>query len=191
MTEASPMSTGLRTHQCGALRLDHVEQSVRLGGWVHRSRNLGGLVFVDLRDRTGLVQVSFDPAIASPETLDAARSLGSESVVLITGDVTARPPEMRNKELETGDIEITGQTLRIVGPAETPVIPVARTRATALSPLVKTSCGSIRRSGNAARYIRKNSRTPSLVGASPGVSSCSTKSSASIAPKPSRSPSRT
>jgi aspartyl-tRNA synthetase len=124
----SPFKTALRDTLCGSVRLDHVGTRVRLGGWVHRRRDLGGLVFIDLRDRAGIVQVSFDPAIASPETLDAARSLGSESVVLITGDVTARPPEMRNKELETGDIEIKGQTLRIVGPAETPVIPVARNR---------------------------------------------------------------
>jgi aspartyl-tRNA synthetase len=74
------------------------------------------------------VQVSFDPAHASAETLEIARGLGSESVILITGEVVARPEQMRNAELPTGDIEIRGKTLRLVGPAETPAIPVARNR---------------------------------------------------------------
>jgi len=120
------MSTGLRTHQCGALRLDHVGQSVRLGGWVHRSRNLGGLVFVDLRDRSGLVQVSFDPRTAGPDAMAVADSLGVESVVLVEGAVVARPADGRNADLATGDIEIRGTMIRVVGPAITPAIPVAR-----------------------------------------------------------------
>ena len=128
MSSSSSFKTALRDTLCGSLRLDHVGNRVRLGGWVHRRRDLGGLVFIDLRDRAGIIQVSFDPATASPETLDVARSLGAESVVLITGDVAARPPEMRNAELATGDIEVRGHTLRVVGPAETPVIPVARNR---------------------------------------------------------------
>ena len=128
MSSPSPFKTVLRDTLCGSLRVEHVGRSVRLGGWVHRRRDLGGLVFIDLRDRAGIVQVSFDPANASPATLEIARSLGTESVVLITGDVAARPPEMRNADLETGDIEVRGQTLRVVGPAETPVIPVARNR---------------------------------------------------------------
>ena len=128
VSSPSPFKTVLRDTLCGSLRVEHVGRSVRLGGWVHRRRDLGGLVFIDLRDRAGIVQVSFDPANASPATLEIARSLGTESVVLITGDVAARPPEMRNADLETGDIEVRGQTLRVVGPAETPVIPVARNR---------------------------------------------------------------
>jgi aspartyl-tRNA synthetase len=85
-------------------------------------------VFIDLRDRAGIVQVSFDPDFASPQALELARGLGTESVVLITGEVVARPAEMRNAELESGDVEVRGRTLRLVGPAETPVIPVARNR---------------------------------------------------------------
>jgi aspartyl-tRNA synthetase len=126
VTEASPLSTGLRTHQCGILRLEHVEQSVRLGGWVHRSRNLGGLVFVDLRDRTGLVQVSFDPRSAGPEAMAVAERVAAESVVLVEGTVVARPAEGRNPELATGDVEVRGASIRLVGPAVTPAIPVAR-----------------------------------------------------------------
>ena len=128
MSSSTPFKTALRDTLCGSLRLDNVGTRVRLGGWVHRRRDLGGLVFIDLRDRAGIVQVSFDPANASAETLEIARSLGSESVVLITGEVAVRPQEMRNAELATGDIEVRGQTLRVVGPAETPVIPVARNR---------------------------------------------------------------
>lgn len=126
MTEASPMSTGLRTHQCGVLRQQHVGQSVRLGGWVHRSRNLGGLVFIDLRDRMGLVQVSFDPRSAGADAMAVADSLSVESVVLVEGTVVARPEDGRNPELATGDVEVRGTAIRVVGPAVTPAIPVAR-----------------------------------------------------------------
>src|SRR5512138_3860574 len=125
---AAMSATAFRTHRAGELTRAHVGTSVRLGGWVHRRRDLGGLVFIDLRDRAGIVQVSFDPDYASPEVLELARSLGTESVVLISGDVVARPAEMRNAELESGEIEVRGRALRLVGPAETPVIPVARNR---------------------------------------------------------------
>ena len=128
MSERTPFKTALRDRLCGSLRAEHVGASVRLGGWVHRRRDLGGLVFIDLRDRAGIVQVSFDPAHATEQTLEIARGLGSESVVLITGEVVARPEQMRNAELPTGDVEIRGKTLRLVGPAETPAIPVARNR---------------------------------------------------------------
>ena len=128
MSQRTPFKTALRDTLCGSLRAEHVGSSVRLGGWVHRRRDLGGLVFIDLRDRAGIVQVSFDPAHASAETLELARSLGSESVILIRGEVVARPEQMRNAELPTGDVEIRGKTLRLVGPAETPAIPVARNR---------------------------------------------------------------
>jgi aspartyl-tRNA synthetase len=120
------MSTGLRTHQCGALRLEHVEQSVRLGGWVHRSRNLGGLVFVDLRDRTGIVQVSFDPRAAGADAMAVAERLAVESVVLVEGTVVSRPTDGRNPDLATGDVEVRATAIRVVGPAVTPAIPVAR-----------------------------------------------------------------
>ena len=127
MLEAS-LSTGLRSHQCGVLRQQHVGQPVRLGGWVHRSRNLGGLVFVDLRDRTGLVQVSFNPQTAGPEAMAVAERLSIESVVLIEGAVVARPEDVRNPELATGDIEVSGTSIKVVGPAITPAIPVARNK---------------------------------------------------------------
>jgi len=120
------LATALRTHLCGALREADVGQQVRVGGWVHRTRNLGGLVFVDLRDRAGLLQVSFAPGSASAEALQVAERLSPETVVLVEGTVVARPPEGRNPELDTGGVELRATSVRVVGPAVTPAIPVAR-----------------------------------------------------------------
>jgi len=122
------LSTTLRTHRCGALRAEHVGQRVRLGGWVHRARNLGGLVFVDLRDLSGIVQASFDPQRAPKALCDQAAALGNETVVLMEGEVALRPATMQNSELSTGEIEVRVSSLRVVGPAAVPAIPVARTR---------------------------------------------------------------
>src|SRR5204862_7963934 len=99
------LATTFRTHLCGSLRDEHVGASVRLGGWVHRARDLGGLVFFDLRDRAGLVQVSVDLSRATPEVAAVASSLGAGSVGLVEGTVARRPEAMRNAELSTGTIE--------------------------------------------------------------------------------------
>jgi len=120
--------TTFRTNYAGALRLTDVGGTVRLGGWVHNKRNLGGLIFLDLRDRTGLVQISFDPALVDASTLQTAAQVGKESVVLLEGEVVARPPAGRNPELATGDVEVKARSLRVVGPAETPAIPVGRVK---------------------------------------------------------------
>jgi aspartyl-tRNA synthetase len=95
---------------------------------VHRTRDLGGLVFVDLRDRTGLVQLSFDPSRVSDELRALAASLTPETVVLAEGEVAPRPETMRNGDMPTGDLEIHVRELRIVGPAAPPAIPVAQPR---------------------------------------------------------------
>ena len=118
--------TTWRSHRCGALRKEHVGQRVRLGGWVHRRRDLGGIVFLDLRDRDGIVQVAVGPAWAAPEIISRAQALGAETVVIVEGEVVARPPAMQNPELATGDVEVHATALQVVGPAETPAIPVAR-----------------------------------------------------------------
>jgi aspartyl-tRNA synthetase len=123
---ASSLATSYRSHLCGALRAEHTGATVRLGGWVHRARDLGGLVFLDLRDRAGLVQVSFDPSSTGAELAARAASLGAETVVLIEGVVAERPEAMRNSEMETGAIEVKATSLKVVGPADTPAIPVAR-----------------------------------------------------------------
>ena len=122
------LATTHRTHLCGSLRLSDAGRHVRLGGWVHRSRDLGGLAFIDLRDRAGIIQVSFDPMNCPAELCAVAGALGQESVVLIEGDVVARPVAMRNSELETGDVEVRATSLAVVGPAAAPAIPVARAR---------------------------------------------------------------
>src|SRR5207237_672159 len=83
------------------LRPEHVGATVRLGGWVHRARDLGGLVFVDLRDRAGIVQVSFDPSTTGAELAARAAALGAETVVLIEGVVAERPPAMRSADKPT------------------------------------------------------------------------------------------
>ena len=126
MIPESAFKTSLRTHRGGALRPEHAGQSVVVAGWVHRTRNLGGIVFLDLRDRSGLVQVSFDPKWTPAAEIERAAALGHESVVSIRGDVALRPVEMRNNELATGEIEIQATSVELTGPAETPAIPVAR-----------------------------------------------------------------
>jgi aspartyl-tRNA synthetase len=124
----SHLETTQRTHLCGALRRSDIGTRVRLGGWVHRNRDLGGLTFIDLRDRAGIVQVSFDPRSCPAEVCAAAVNAGLESVVLVEGEVVARPDAMRNPELATGDVEVRASALRVVGPANPPAIPVARAR---------------------------------------------------------------
>lgn len=118
----------MRTHRCGALRESHVGLEVRLGGWLHRRRNLGGLVFYDLRDRAGIVQVSFGPDWTPAEVLERSAEVGMESVVLVRGMVERRPPDARNPNMDTGAVEVRATELEVIGPAETPPIPVWRTK---------------------------------------------------------------
>ncbi len=128
MSTERALGTALRSHMCGALRAEHVGVAVRLGGWVHRTRNLGGLIFVDLRDRDGVVQVSFDPRYAEESGVRVAERLTPETVILVEGDVVQRPADGRNPELATGDIEVRARRAQVVGPAVTPAIPVARAK---------------------------------------------------------------
>ena len=123
-----PAATSQRSHRCGALRAAHAGQEVRLGGWVHRRRDLGGLVFFDLRDRDGLVQVTLGPDWTPPEVLARVAGVGAEAVLLVRGKVVERPRESRNPELATGEVEVRATHLDVVGPAETPAIPVWRTK---------------------------------------------------------------
>ncbi|HLQ23594.1 MAG TPA: aspartate--tRNA ligase [Gemmatimonadales bacterium] len=119
--------TSRRTHRCGELRSQHVGQQVRLGGWVHRRRDLGGIVFIDLRDRAGIVQVAVGPD--APEAVRrAASGLSGETVIEVEGQVVARPANMKNPELGTGDIEVQATRIVNVGSAVTPEIPVARAK---------------------------------------------------------------
>ncbi|HEX5577050.1 MAG TPA: OB-fold nucleic acid binding domain-containing protein, partial [Gemmatimonadaceae bacterium] len=80
----------------GAVRREHAGTTATLAGWVHRVRNLGGIIFVDLRDRGGIVQVSFNPDWTSPEVIAEAATLGQEYVISVEGAIGLRPEEMRN-----------------------------------------------------------------------------------------------
>jgi len=130
---ASLAATTMRTHWCGELRAAHAGTEVRLGGWVHRRRDLGGIVFVDLRDREGLVQVAFGPGWSPPEVLERAGALVAEASIVVRGVVERRPPGQANDEMPTGEIEVHATSVTIVGPTVTPAIPVARVRGEALA----------------------------------------------------------
>src|SRR3954470_7442474 len=120
------IATAFRTHYCGALSRAELGQQVRLGGWVHRRRDLGGLGFIDLRDRAGLVQLSFNPDWTPAEVMQRAAAAGAETVVLVTGTVALRPEPSRDPALASREVEVHVTELQIVGPAQTPTIPVAR-----------------------------------------------------------------
>jgi aspartyl-tRNA synthetase len=102
-----------------------VGQIVRLGGWIHRRRDLGGIVFLDLRDRDGLIQLSCNPDWTSPEAMLAAAHAGAESVLLVEGIVAVRNDPARDTTMATREIEVQVHGLQVVGPAVTPAIPVA------------------------------------------------------------------
>ncbi|QQR55062.1 aspartate--tRNA ligase [Candidatus Peregrinibacteria bacterium] len=108
-----------RTHTCGELRKDHEGQTLTLSGWVHRRRDHGDLVFIDLRDRYGLTQVVFDPSTA-PEAHAAVNSVRSEYVLKVTGTVRPRPTGQTNAEFATGAIEVLATELTILNKAKTP-----------------------------------------------------------------------
>lgn len=118
------LSTGYRTDVAGTLRADDIGREVRLVGWVHRRRDLGGLVFVDLRDRGGLFQVSFDPDWTPAEILRQARDLGPEDVIQVEGRVERRLRE--NPEMATGEIEMRCTSLHLLQAADALPIPVYR-----------------------------------------------------------------
>jgi aspartyl-tRNA synthetase len=119
-------ATALRTHRGGALTRAQLGQEVRLGGWVHRRRDLGGLIFIDLRDRAGLVQLSLNPDWTPREVMERGAALGAETVVLVAGTVALRPEPSRDPHLASREIEVHVTALEVVGPAQTPAIPVAR-----------------------------------------------------------------
>jgi aspartyl-tRNA synthetase len=111
----------------GDLRASDAGREVRLVGWVHRRRDLGGLIFLDLRDRSGRLQLSLGPATATAGVLERARRIGAEWVIAVSGTVARRPAQAVNTELSTGEIEVHVQTLDVLSEAETPPIPIAPT----------------------------------------------------------------
>ena len=95
----------MRSNGCGELRKKHIESNVDLCGWVDRCRDHGGVVFIDLRDRTGTIQITVDPEQGS-KLFGIAESLRNETVLQISGIVRSRPKESTNEKLETGEIEV-------------------------------------------------------------------------------------
>ena len=100
----------MRSHLCGDLRSEHIGQSVTISGWVHRRRDHGGVIFLDVRDHRGIVQVVFDPD--TEEHFALADQLRNEYVVSIQGVVRARDEAAVNPKMSTGEIEVLGQALR-------------------------------------------------------------------------------
>lgn len=112
-----------RSHRCTEISKENIGQEVTLMGWVGKNRNKGGLIFLDLRDRSGIVQVIFEESSARPEVFEKAGKLRSEFVVAVTGRVEARSGAV-NENLATGDIEVVATDLRILSEAETPPFPI-------------------------------------------------------------------
>ncbi len=108
------MSFWPRTHTCGELRESHDDANVVLNGWVDRARDLGGLVFVDVRDRYGVTQVLFDPDVVGPETFDRAGALRGEFVVAVKGFVRVRDLAQRNANVATGSVEVVARELQLL-----------------------------------------------------------------------------
>jgi len=108
----------LKTHGCGDLRARHAGQAVTLAGWVHRRRDHGGLIFIDLRDRSGIAQVVCNPAL-SAEAHQVASQCRSEYVLQVKGTVHPRPEGLVNPDLPTGEVEVTAGEVTILNPAKT------------------------------------------------------------------------
>ena len=116
------METAMRTHYCGLIDENLIDQTVTLCGWVDRGRDHGGVIFLDIRDREGVVQVVFDPD--TEEHFQRADNVRSEYVLCVTGRVRARTAETVNPNMASGKIEVLGKTLEILNAAQTPPFPL-------------------------------------------------------------------
>ena len=110
----------MRSHYCGELNENHVGAEVSLCGWVHRRRDHGGVIFLDLRDRDGITQIVFDPD--TQDSFAIAEGVRSEYVVRVEGLVRERPVGTVNQEMPTGRIEVLGRRLTVLNAARTPPI---------------------------------------------------------------------
>lgn len=112
-----------RSLYCGQVRPEHVGEEVVLMGWVQSLRDHGGVIFADLRDREGVVQVVFNPEV-SPEAHALAQEMGDEYVIAVRGTVRRRPPGTENPKIATGEVEVLAQEARILNPSLPPVFPI-------------------------------------------------------------------
>ena len=125
-SEIEIQGTSYRSRMMGGITAKDAGTPLRLCGWVHRRRDLGGLYFIDFRDRSGILQVSVGPDWTDPESLALARELGAEDVVEVEGEVALRPPEAQNPDMITGEVELKATRVRLLNRAITPAIPVFR-----------------------------------------------------------------
>jgi len=107
-----------RTHHCNEIREEHVGQTVTLNGWVHSNRDLGGVLFIDVRDREGRTQAVFDPSDLPADLFEAASRLHSESVISVTGRVRVRPDGTKNEKIDTGLVEVVAEQLEVLNHAD-------------------------------------------------------------------------
>ena len=117
------MTPVFRTMTCGEARASNAGQPVILSGWVHRSRNLGSMVFIDLRDRFGITQVLFDPRYSPKEVYEASKAIGHEFVICVEGDIVAR--ENPNPKLPTGAVEVRAKKVTVLSESAVPPFPIA------------------------------------------------------------------
>ncbi len=115
----------LKSHNCGQLRAEHIGQTVTLAGWVNRRRDMGGVIFIDLRDRDGKTQVVVNSGL-SEEAFNLAEQIRSEYVIQVTGEVSKRPAGQENLNLATGEIEVLVQELTVLNPSKTPPFMIDR-----------------------------------------------------------------
>src|SRR5262245_509062 len=107
-----------RTHHCNELRPVNIGQIVTLTGWVHSRRDLGGVIFIDVRDREGRTQTVFDPSDLPKELFEQAAALRSECVIRVTGKVRQRPAGTNNLKIATGEIEVAASQLELLNFAD-------------------------------------------------------------------------
>jgi aspartyl-tRNA synthetase len=112
--------TSLRTHTCGQLSDSDIAQKVTVCGWVHGHRDLGGLIFIDIRDRWGITQAVFDPDIVSKDCMNTAHSVRYEFSIRVSGTVRRRPEGMENRQSPTGKIEMRAESIEILNKSQTP-----------------------------------------------------------------------
>ena len=108
----------LRTHTCGELRSTHIGEQVTLSGWVQKTRDKGGLIWVDIRDRYGLTQLVLEEGKTLADNIEIARTLGREFIIKVNGIVVERIS--KNNKIATGDIEISVEKIEIINPAKLP-----------------------------------------------------------------------
>ena len=112
----------MRTHHCGKLNKDHLDNEVTICGWIHRRRDHGGVIFLDVRDTTGIVQVVVNPD--NDQAFKVADEIRSEYVIKATGLVEGRPDDSQNEQLTTGEIEIKSTSIELLNTADTPAFPL-------------------------------------------------------------------